>query len=95
MKKIVDGFEIEPKAGTLIKCDEWHHMTRLLECDWDKADFRIESGRWPYSKIAINITITGRTVQYTGSGAKVRIKIEFVGDGEPSEYTGGWLFIET
>ena len=51
------------------------------------CEFRTDRGT------AINIKVTGRTFQrYAGAfGEVVRIRIEFVGDCEPSTFTGGWI----
>ena len=62
--------------------------TDLVE--WDKAQFRLGDHAVP-----VNIEITGRTVRdYNWSGKKkIRVRIEFVQDGEPSDFTGGYAWI--
>ena len=45
----------------------------------------------PVKEVAVNVTITGRTRIRRQGGYWVRVKIEFVGDGEPSTFTGGWV----
>ena len=46
--------------------------------------------------IAINIKVTGKPhfLQYFNDKARYRsrVKIEWVGDGEPSDFSGGWLY---
>ena len=42
---------------------------------------------------ALNVKVTGRTFQRCSGidGSVVRVQIEFVGDGEPSEFCSGWI----
>lgn len=44
--------------------------------------------------LAVNVTITGRKSHYTGfsNRYKTRIKIEYVGDGTPSQFDRGFVF---
>jgi hypothetical protein len=39
----------------------------------------------------VNVVVTGRTWQRREGDYWVRVRIEFVGDGEPSVFVGGWL----
>ena len=55
------------------------------------CEFRLRDDGGPLHDRAINIKITGRTVQWRSDGPAVRIKIEWVGDCEPSTFQGGWL----
>jgi len=92
---IEEGTKAE--VGSYIWPDGWDgYGSRLGDCDWwDKADFFV-TGRHN-TTAAVNITVTGRTFQrpwgFNGPKA-VRVRIEFVGDGEPSSFSGAWMKIE-
>ena len=83
---------------TAIYPDSWNTW-EFVELDndtytdssWAGCDYRISSG--PSKDSAINIHITGRTSKPTRSGTwKTRVRIEFVGDGQPSVFVGGIVF---
>ena len=43
-------------------------------------------------ELAINVTVTSRDFRtHQGSYGWLRVKIEFVGDCEPSQFCGGWM----
>lgn len=67
----------------------------LLEpCDdWDKAEFRVEAGGLLATMVAVNVRITGRKVHRNWGAKRIRCKIEFVGDCEPSTFEGAWLYV--
>lgn len=73
----------------------------LFEGDaFDKEYFgpdtlRIETGQVIIPSLAVRVTVTGRKVtRYDSKGkAGYRCKIEFIGDGEPSTYTGGTVYL--
>jgi hypothetical protein len=95
---VIYGNEIEVKVGCCIRPDGWSFGGRLISSAWDKAQFRLPrpaafSGD-PIQSLAVNVVVTGRTVQLREGGYWVRVRIEFVGDGEPSTFTGGWLLRE-
>lgn len=74
----------------------WGIGGRLTASDWHEAMYRLQCNNGLVDSVAANITVTGRTVQYSPSqGARVRIKVEFVGDGEPSTYTAAWLYLDS
>lgn len=81
-------------AGAFVAPDNWAHGSFLSDCtEWTLADYRLTSPSGV--PCAVNVEVTGRTIQrapYTGA-ARVRVRIEFVGDGEPSTSVGGWLFL--
>lgn len=82
----------KPRVGDYVKPDQWVMGDKLTFSDgfsdgsFPGCDFRLMS-HLGYN-LAVNIIITGRTVRSNG---KVRCKIEFVGDGEPSVFTRGWI----
>jgi hypothetical protein len=62
-----------------------------IDSDWPGCDYRVTSG--PSVDSGINIYVTGRSSRPTGSGTwKTRARIEFVGDGAPSEFVGGIVY---
>lgn len=89
-----------PELGDNIICDEWRQHYPLIE--GDKIDdfecqFRVPMFNGNF-KVAVNVKVTGRKpreVYRYHDGTMVekwRILVEFVGDGEVSTYSGGWLF---
>ena len=85
--------EAVPHVGGRVELDEWKDSSELFVCsDWDDADWRITSairGLYP----AVNIDLTGRTVYLMSSNwMKTRIRVTFVGDGEPDTKAHGWLY---
>jgi hypothetical protein len=87
------GAIYEIGVGTLIQPAEWGLVgSRLEASDWDQAEFRLPSLSYPDVSFAVNIRITGRTFQrrpYSDLNW-VKVEIEAVGDGEPSEFFPGW-----
>ena len=58
---------------------------------WPGCDWRIK--RFPALSIGINIVVTGGRHYVRPSGNwRSRCKIEFVGDCEPSTFSGGWIY---
>lgn len=88
----VDYRQVTLKVDKLLFIDGWKFGVRLLKSDWTKAQFRVQSqtGLQP----AINLTVSGRTVQRRNDTHVVRVKIEFVGDDEPSTFHYGWLELD-
>lgn len=43
--------------------------------------------------LAVNLVVTGRNLRWNSKGGfmGVRVKVEFVGDCEPSTFVGGWV----
>ena len=90
-----------PTIGDYVTPDYWPIGECLKASDgWKDASFpgcqfRLPCGTHLGYELAVNIKVTGKPhyiLSYGGSRCRSRIKIEFVGDGEPSEYTGGWLY---
>lgn len=96
------GTDVEVKVGSVIELDGGR-VERLLAGDdfvdsgFAGCDFRYPNpvACWslPKHAIAINVEITGRTSQHRKGARWVRVKIEWVGDCEPSTYSGGWLLV--
>lgn len=84
--------EVTPAVDSIIHIDGWQFATRLTASDWDQAAFRIPTGySFGITSLAVNVTVTGRTFQNRQGELWVRVKVEFVGDGEPSSFQGGWM----
>lgn len=82
------------QVGGIVKPDGWRLAQKLTDSDWDAARFRIPTGQTVgILSLAANVTITGRNPQRREGEWWVRVQIEFVGDGEPSTRSGGWLLL--
>ena len=100
----VQGTWIQAKVGSYVILDASRNNIgeHLLEGD-DYVDegFHGCEFRWPNPvrewrtsrAIAVNVQVTGRTIQYRWGGRFVRVKIEWVGDCEPSTFSGGWMAV--
>ncbi len=83
----------EITVGTYVKPENWP-IGENLEPGLDGfCDFYLPTGhRKPLPEvIAVNVKVTGRTPQRFAGDLWLRVKITFVGDGEPDTYTGGWV----
>jgi hypothetical protein len=79
-------------VGTYVQPDGWAIGSCLkpgLEgfCDYYLP---VNSGG-PIKEVAVNVEITGFTRQWRQGDYYVRVRIIFVGDGEPNTYTPGWV----
>ena len=89
-----------PKAGDYLQPDEWKNGGNNITLADDFKDssfpgcqFRIVPPNHLDYDLAINIKVTGKP-HYThlNNWYESRCKIEFVGDGEPSTFSGGVLY---
>lgn len=79
-----------PTQGQHIQIDDGA-MYQLRNCtDWDEASFRVSTC---LCMLACNVEVTGRTVQFHGWQPRMRCRVEFVGDCEPSTFCRGWLYL--
>ena len=86
-----------PKAGDYVQPDQWKIGETLAEDDgFSDYDFPGCQFRLPAKdyRLAVNVTVTGGShcLGLPGPQWRSRCKIEFVGDGEPSEFSGGWIY---
>jgi len=91
----------QPQIDDLLVPDSWYMGEKLTEDDgysdssFPGCQFRVETVG---GDLAVNVTITGGdhfvSCAVSRRTRKSRCKIEFVGDGEPSIFTGGWLYHE-
>tara|TARA_R110000824_G_scaffold92704_2_gene224697 strand:+ start:464 stop:763 length:300 start_codon:yes stop_codon:yes gene_type:complete len=83
----------KPAVGMCIYLDGSASTFGSLLCeadDYSDASFPGCQFRTPRGT-AINVEVTGRTFQRHAGNNVVRAKIEFVGDGQPSEFCSGWI----
>ena len=87
-----DRQRVTPAVGSYVEFGEWGTGRNLLASDWEKAAFRVETGRPVIESLAVNVKVIGRTAQILhGRGWWVRIVVVFVGDGEPDQTCKGWF----
>ncbi len=79
--EIGDYVEYDGKAGTILQEGE-----TFTDSGFAGSQFRSNSGT------AINVMITGKKWIIKNGRFAIRVKIEAVGDCEPSSFWGGYLF---
>lgn len=93
--------DVEIKAGSRVTADTFNVLGPLVEADDADREILGASFRLPswigevegFVGPPVNVTITGRTVQWKLGSPRVRVRIEFVDDGQPSTFAGGWLWL--
>lgn len=94
----VFGRDVEAKVGGVFRFDGENCGRRLMEGDaptdesYPGCQFRLCSMA-QLCGIPCNVRITGRTPQRHGGELWVRCEIEFVKDGELSNFQKGWLLV--
>jgi len=87
--------------GATVKPDTWKKGTygHLVKGNSFKDEsfpgcaYYLESGLYTDQHYAVNIHITGRkSVQVDYDEWRTRVRIEFVGDGEPSKFVSGYIY---
>lgn len=86
------------KVGDYVVPDQWTFGENLKQSDgyhdssFPGCQFRLPSCNG--YELAVNVKITGKNhiSNITSFMYKCRCRIEFVRDGEPSEFTCGWLY---
>ena len=79
-------------VGTYVEPELWGIGNKLEPGLAGFCDYYLPTNSGgPIKEIAVNIEITGRTRIRRSGGWYVRAKVTFVGDGEPSTHTGGWV----
>lgn len=93
---IIYGRQVKVEVGSYIEPENWKIGSTLEASDWDAAEFRLPTNSGgPIKSIAVNIKITGTTVQRRHGSNWVKVRIESVGDGSPSTFFGGWLLLRS
>jgi len=86
--------QLDLPVGDTIYIDDWDRWVDLIEDEtgWEKCDYRIPVKDGFY-ELAVRIEVTGRTIQWRQDAPMVRIKIVFVGDGEPDKVCRRWAYV--
>ena len=85
------GWDVTPKVGSFIKPDGWAFGQRLIAGD-SFSTFRIPvNSLGPIKDLAVEIEVTGRTLQKKHGMRMVRVKVTFPGDGESDTVTSGYM----
>ena len=87
--------------GLYVEPDNWPIGERLQESDgysdsgFPGCQYRLPSGpdNW---LLAVNVSFSGRKSHWCriSDNYRTRVKIEFVGDCEPSTFSHGWIYSE-
>jgi hypothetical protein len=91
--------DVRPEVGRAIFVDTWdmgHCPQHLEPCELpEMAPFRLQSSRYTDIKYMCRVEITGRTTQRRPYDDRewVRVRIVFVGDGEPDTICPGWMVV--
>ena len=89
-----------PRVGEWVEPDNWNFGASLnpgdpyVDSGFPGCQFRVELSRTNID-LAVNLKVTGNphfTYYNKEAHYRSRVRIEFVGDCEPSEFTGGWLY---
>jgi len=78
------------KVGDLLSADSGYKDSGFPGCQWRVHGTRCAVNGPPVD-LAVNVTITGALRAHAGTFG-CRCKIEFVGDCEPSTFSGGWIY---
>lgn len=88
LKNTIGGVSIGAKVGSVILMDAGRYF-RLDACELPEfADFRANGLQLP---VALNVHVTGRTLQRKAGDLAVRVRIQAVGDCEPDQNFGAWM----
>jgi len=95
-----DG-KIRPFVGKYLIPDGWRGQgSKIVDSsEYDKTYFgfdvlRLPSGHYENVSSAVRVRVTSRLVTVVDGFSKVRCEIEWLKDGEDSEFSHGWLFID-
>jgi len=85
------GFAVEPDEWTTFSCLE--ESDGFSDSSFAGCQYRLPSNCSQDYKLAVNIKVTGRKSHNVYDNRyRTRVQIEFVGDGEPSTSTHGWMY---
>jgi hypothetical protein len=89
------GLGHQVKQDSLLEVDGWKRSERLfkgLELPEWRCDFYLSTGLTAgVMHVAVNIDVTGEKAQRRGGDLMRRVRVTFVGDGEPDQVVGGWV----
>ena len=76
--------------GDRLTCDIRHHAFEVSGDTFSTYRMAVYNVA-PITSVAIEIEITGRVEQYRDGCGYIKVRITFVGDGEPNTYAKGWV----
>lgn len=81
-------------VGSVILVDGRTCTNKLRACPLNWAPYRIDSQQYGCG-LGVSVTVTGRQIVKVRGGRRgVRVNVEYLGDGEPSNHVGGyWLLL--
>lgn len=82
-----------PQVGSYVKPDCWAIGECLIAGD-DFSAYRLPTHNPIVKSLAVNVEVTGRKVMSNYGERFVRVRITFLGDGEPDQHTSGWMKVE-
>lgn len=90
------GRPVEVKPDAYVVPDGWRGFGgRLREAGDGFSTYRLPvNSQGPIESLAVEIEITGRTIQTFQGNNCVRVRVVFKGDCEPDQTSGGWMKIE-
>ena len=94
-KEIIEvyGRDVVPAVGRVVRPENWALCERLLPGD-DFSPFRIPtSSGGPIKSLAVRVETTGRMLHRKAGDLWIKVKITFVGDGEPDQVSPGWMLV--
>lgn len=88
------GNDVSVYAGRHVCPDRWQLGNKIRVDETGFATWRIDTfNGGPIASLACEVVVTGRTLQRRMGSYYVRVRITFVGDGEPDTVTSGWMLI--
>ena len=84
------GFNVEPKVGRYVQPDGWRFGSRLILGDCFST-FRLPCHNGVIESIAVEVELTGKTLQRKYEMRMVRVRITVPGDGCDDSVFGGWM----
>ena len=87
----MDEIHVPIQVGTYVKPEGWKFGSCLEKGLEGFCPFYLPTHTPPVKHIACRIEVTGRTRRRVEGEWMVRVKIIFIGDGEPDTITYGWI----
>jgi hypothetical protein len=83
---------MEIKVGTYLEPDSWGIGELLRPGLQNFCSFYLPThSGGPIKEVAVDVEVTGRKPRWRQGDWYMRVKITFVGDGEPDTIVGGWV----
>lgn len=92
MEKVTEQTKWVPMINSFVEPDGWKIGGKLVGSKWEKAMFYIESGTLIGITYPINISIVESVkTRIRRNNEWRRVNIEWLKDGEPSQFSRGWM----